>query len=291
MSAEVLFQTQRKKVLAQFEKAGQPFLASTKPYKSTRQLVATVFDVQNPGGANPLTAFAVFLPNQILEFFAYGIGDNIAYGTVTGTTSGSRLALESDTNQAKGRQTNTEDFIIEGISCSCKGARIAYAAANIPATFTNENVIKAVNGTAALMDPGSLVTPPQVYSPFNLENALFSAVQPNLTIDFDWDRKRTMKVGTLEEIPEGAAKSFLRASGDPRNDNRYRVPEGLIWRREGEPDGLFVAKATLLEPVVVPINLIALDVTAGVDNVPPTHIFLDIVMRVHGLSVSIPSEN
>lgn len=289
-NTEVLWLTQRKKVLAAFEQAKEPFLANTKPLKSYQQLRASVVDVQNPAG-NPLTGFFLFARGQTLTFFGYGEDEAVPYGQAQGALSGTRVANEADTNLSRGKQTNTEDFIIEGISCSCRGTRISYPTASIPVTYVNPSVLNALQGAGALLDPGSVVSPPQVNSPFNLENVMFEAVKPYISFELKWDKKRIEQLGTLDQVPEGAAKSFLRSSGTPRTDNRYKIPEGYLWRRQGEPDSLFTIRATLQEDVLVPINLVPLSPAAGALNVAPNFAYVELLMRLHGLAIAVPSQN
>ncbi len=294
-----LFETRRSELLNKYKDAGQRFIASTKPYKSTLQLVFEVTNALTATGdvAGANVAHAVARKGQELEFFAYKIGDSIPQGT-----SSTKKANESDTNLSKPRQTNgTEDFVIEAVSASVKGMRVSYALPGTTAIFTGAGagvtdpvVQGAYTGVEYIHDPGAIIAPPQVQSPYTLEDAFFQAVCPKISVGFEWDRKRIEKVGTLDEFPEGAASSFLRAHGDPRTDNRYKIPEGYIWRREGEPDSEFAVKCRLEENVVIPINLVALfaDTPAmATQRDTPLAIFLDITMRLHGLSAGLPSRN
>lgn len=282
MSDNTLFQTQRAKVLEMYKRARQPFHARTKPYKSTQQFVFTVVDPL-PAAPNMTVAYAVLRAQQRVEWFSYKVGDAIPFGN--GTT---KTATEGDTNQSKARNTNgTDDFIIEGISASCKTRRIIYADAD--AVLSDADAEGAHEGSVALYDPGAIASVPQLCSPFNGEDVFFEALKTQCAIEFEWNRETVIKIGTLDEIPEGGAKSFLRASGDPRNDNRYRIPEGFLWRRSGEPDGDFIVRGTVTDPIVVPVSLVGL---AGVATLRiPTHIFVDVTVRLHGLSCSLPSNN
>lgn len=282
-----LFETQRTRLIKQYKTASQPFTATTKPYKSTLQLTWDIVGVQ--GSAPSQTAYAVARQGQILEFFGYGINESIPWGRKGAT----RKATESDTNLSKGRQTNgVEDMVIEGVSSSARSMRIDYGLENaIAQQIADVDVRSMYAGQTVSLDPAALVFPPQCMSPFNLEQVFFEAVKPHLAIEFEWDRRHVEKIGTLDEIPEGGAKSYLRASGDPRIDNRYRVPEGYLWRRAGEPDGEFIMRASLAEPVVIPIQLVSPPL-AGVTTPPvPQFLFLDITMRLHGMTAAIPTKN
>jgi len=290
-----LFQTQRSKLVEIYAKAQQPFVATTKPYKSTRPLLFTVVEAKPAGAA--VMAHAVARAGQQLIFFNYGVGDDIsdAFG-------GTFEATDAETNQGDSNNTNgNNDFVMEGVSSSAKGVRIQYPATTATTTgaITDADVISAYEGGQSLgggpppevTDPASLMLPPQASSPFNLEHALYTAVAPSLAVQFVFDREKTEKVGTLDEIPEGGAKSYLKANGDPRTDNRYRIPEGYMWRRAGEPDSHFNVILTLRDPIVVPITLIGLFGAVQSPLVIPKKIALDITIRVHGLNVRVPSNN
>ena len=275
------FVTQRTRLLKQYDALGQPYEAKTKPYKSAQQFQWVVLDAF-PGTA--VMAHAILRQNLIVTWFGYKLGDSIAYGP-SGVT---RIAVESDTNLSKPRQTNgVEDMVIEGISASCKSARVQYATTVFTGTDPDDQA--AYLGTRPIYDPASLASPPQLWSPFNSEMVLFEALKPQCAIEFEWDRRRVEKIGTLDEIPEGGAKSFLHASGDPRTDNRYRIPEGYLWRREGMPDSEFIVRGTITEAIVVPISLIATQGGAVLQT--PINLYIDVTIRLHGMALALPSAN
>ncbi len=295
-----LFQTQRSRLVRIYEKAQQPFVATTKPYKSTRPLIFSVVEARPTAG--PVMAHAVARAGQQLIFFNYGVGDDISDGF-----GGTFEATDADTNQGDSNNTNgNNDFVMEGVSASCKGVRIQYApgvaggpAGGGGAPITDGDVLPAYEGGQStgggsppeISDPGSLMAPPQVDSPFNLQCELMEAAAPSLAVQFVFDREKTEKIGTLDEIPEGGAKGYLKAHGDPRTDNRYRIPEGYMWRRAGEPDSNFNTILTLKNPIVIPITLIGLFGTLQSPIVVPVKLALDITIRVHGLNVRVPSNN
>jgi hypothetical protein len=128
-----------------------------------------------------------------------------------------------------------------------------------------------------------------VYSPFNLENALMQAVIGNMSLEFEWDRRRTEKITVVDMLPQAGASSYLRANGEPCSANRYRIPEGYLWRRDGQADSEFVARVILQRPIVVPIDLPVLPVTGGVFT--PSAVGLELSMQLYGLEVSLPSSN
>jgi hypothetical protein len=290
--AEALFMTQRRRILEAYKGSNEAFSASTKPYKST-----VAFSFQ---GANTIALSAVrwliARPGQRFEWFGYKIADQVPGDPPAG---GYRPATEADTNLSKARTTNgAEDFVIEGISASCRSVRLSYAVADggafgaeASAAITDSDAILAFNGRAPIMDPAALYAPPQVQSPFNLENALYRALSPHIAVEFEWDRNKVVKIGTLEQIPEGGANSYLRSSGEPSTNDRYRVPEGYLWRREGQPDSEFITRGTVTEPVAVPILSVSLPSTVTPAVATVGRVWLDVLIRLHGLSVKIPSRN
>ena len=291
---EPLFQTQRKKVIEAYKAAGEPFVASTKPYKST---VSWQFTRANTITASSV-AWLIARANQRLQWFSYKIGDAVPGNANLATPY--RAALEDDTNISKARTTNgAEDFVIEGMSASNRSIRISYAAGDggtgagsgNTADVTDADALSAIKAGVPIYDPGALYTPPQIQSPFNLESGLYRALCGHISVEFEWDRGRIVKMGTLEQIPEGAANSYLRAVGEPSTNDRYRIPEGYLWRREGQPDCEFVVSGVLQEAVAVPILNVAVpaSVTPTVAVLGVT--MLDVVLRLHGLSVKLPSRN
>lgn len=292
-----LFQTQRSKLVEVYRNAGVPFEATTQPYKSQGTFVGEIVSPE-PSVAAATMAHLVFRAGQEVTLFTFGEGDSIPDGF-----GGQYRATDAETNQASGSKTNgAVDFVIEGVSASMKGARIQYPAgtagtAGVP--ITDKDLVVLYNGTPLngqkpppmILDPAALATPPQMFSPFNLEQTLMTALAPSMAVEFEFDRKKTFHIGTMDEIPEGGAKSFLRSNGDPRTDNRYRIPEGFMWRRAGEPDSDFAIILTLWDPVVIPITIIGLFGATQSPVVIPTNVAVDITMRVHGLNVSPPSNN
>lgn len=293
-----LYSVQRKKVLERYEKTNRPYQAYTRPYKSTGQIQFDVVDLNSVGG-NVVMGHAVARKGQIIQWFQYGVGETIPFGPPGFT----KVASEADTNVSKGRQTNgVESFVIESMSSSFKDVRVRYVGTTgvpIPGgatvAFTDPATIAAYAGLGIIIDPGSLMSPPQVNSPFNLELPMGEACKPSIAIEFEWDRSRIIKIGTLDEIPEGGAKSFLKASGNPDTSDRYRCPEGYIWERQGLPDSEFIVRGTLADDIVMPFNTIGLGGAAAPTNAGGsnlvTNFFVDIVLRLHGLAVSYPSRN
>lgn len=284
------FSSARKSLLEQYDKDNIVFLATTRPYKSTVQFTFDV--VVGLGGPPTVMAHAVLRANQNVEWFGYGIGDQIP----NGPPGVFRRAAGDDTNQSRGRRTNgVEDFVIEGISLTRKGIRIAYPDADVPAGVTASNdpdVIGMYEGTTESDDPGSLLFPPEAESPLTLRDVFGQAILPQCAIQFVWDRRRFIPIGTADQIPEGGGKSLLMANGLPETSNRYKIPEGYVWRRTDKPDGDFVAQGQIGNPRGIPVTNIALAGSIDpADIVQAQQIFIDVAMRVHGLGLAQPGQN
>ncbi len=268
-----MFVSAREKLLRTYEKAKADYIANTLPLHSTRTIQ---FDIVDRTGSY---AFAVARENQVISFFDYGIGDNINLGPLATT------ARECETNLAEGKSTNgSSDFVIEGVGFGCRGARV-----ETPLDpGDNQDAVDACAGRAVIFDPGAVLSPPQVHSPFNLENGMFQALLGYLSLEFEWDRSRVEKLGVVDLLPQAGAASYLRANGEPASDNRYRIPEGYIWRRDGQPDSEFVARVRLDRSVVIPVNL---STPPGGAQVNATRIHLEVTMRLFGLNLRLPSAN
>lgn len=282
-----LFQTQRARLLSQYKAAGQEVVAHTIPYHSTGVFKGDVVDADTT--IPPGVAFLVFRKNQVVHFFNYGIGDQVDLGGTSFQT-----ASEAETNLAKGTSTNgAQDFVIEGVGFHCRGMRNKYPTGAVPYTqVADASVQQAILGNSPIFDPAALIMPPQGQSPFNLENGIFQALLGQCSLSFLFDQQRIEKIGTLDILPQAGAQSMLRANGVPENSNRYRIPEGYLWRKDGLPDCELDVTATLRNDVVIPINRITnyKDVEA-VSNYAPTQITLECVMRLFGLAVNMPSGN
>jgi hypothetical protein len=271
----------RKQLLAEYQKNNELFVATTRPYKSTLYFV---WEVVNDGNG---VAFAVLRAQTTGEWFGYGKGDQIPVVPQIGLF---KVATDSDTNQSRGRRTNgVEDFSIEGISATGKETRIVYPVASVPAQATDNDVKNSFLGGRSVVDPAAIMLPPQEGSPFNLEALLYEALKPNCAIQFVWDRRNFIPIGTLDQIPEGGAKSYLHASGQPSTDNRYKIPEGYIWRRTDKPDGDFAVQGVITDAIIVPIDLVTLP--GGMAAAVPTHLVQAVSMRLHGLGLGQPGAN
>lgn len=288
---EIGFMTQRKRLLDQYKQAGQQISCRTIPYQSTGVFQFDVVDAALT--VAPGAAYAVARKNQVLTLFNYGVGDQINLGG----TGGNTRATEADTNQGEGSRTNgAQDFVIEGVGFYARSCRVAYSAGagNLYAGTgkpVDADVLSSLAGDLPVYDPAAINVPPQAQSPFNLENGMFQSLIDLISVDFLFDRKRTEKIGTVNVMPCASAKSMLRANGVPENSNVYRIPEGYLWRRAGQPDSEFTANLTLQRALVVPINGIIPYVTGAAGAAVPTTIWMEVTMRLFGLAVDLPSAN
>lgn len=282
------FETQRERLLNAYKAAGKTFLCNTRPYHSTAAIVLDVVDANETAGI----AYAVARAGTRLTFFDYGIGEEVDLG---GSVGGVRATL-AETNQAEGGTTNgSMDFVIEGVGLSCRGMRVEYDGTNEgywDALVTDADVLAAVTGDRTIYDPAPIISPPQMQSPFNLENGMFQSLLGQASLSFLFDRQRVEEIGTLEMLPQAGAASYLRANGAPEAQNKYRIPEGYLWRRAGQPDNNLNVNVQIQRAVVMPINLPTVYAgSAEGQYVAPERIVLEIVMRVFGLGVDLPSQN
>lgn len=288
--SKIGFETQRKRLLAQYAKSEQAITCRTIPYHST---CVWEFDVVNFAGASPGVCYAVLPKNQSQTLFQYGVGDQVFLGGFAGNTR----ATEADTNLGKASSTNgAEDFVIEGVGFHARSMRVGYAAGtgNLYAGTgvpTDLNVLGAYTGDVAMYDPAAIAMPPQGQSPFNLENGFLQSMIGLMSVDFLFDRKRTEKIGTVDTMPCVSAKSYLRANGEPSMNNRYQIPEGYLWRRDGQPDSEFSVTLTMQRPLVIPMNGTLPYVTGATSPAAPTKIWIETTMRLFGLAIDLPSAN
>lgn len=284
--------TARRIVDASYVQKGRPFRVNTKPYESTQtikwRVVAGATQAQGQGGL--VTAWLVADEGQDLSFFSYGRGQPVPQpSTLTAAIAGF-----DDTNLSKGKETNEEDFVIEGMSVTCRSTRVQWSAGDI-ATMTgpaDAAVLSSVNGGRGhIVDPLSLYAPLVTGSPALLENTLFSRLLPHIHMQLSWNETRVEILGTLENFPEGGAASYLRASGVPSTTNRANVPEGYVWRRVGaSQDTQMIAQAKLVRAVSAPAIGVVFPGQAE-PGVLPVAVYTDIKVRLHGIGYSYGSRN
>lgn len=295
MSQQIGFQTKREDILGAYKQQGRPFIARTTPYHSVQFLQ---FDVVSFDAAPaPGTGYAIARAGQQLSWFAYGVGDRISIsnGVIAGQLQ--TAASEAETVLTKGKSTQgAADYVIEGIGLSHRGTRLIFQAGTsltaLQASTTDSAVSASFTGGALIMDPAALITPPQVQSPFNLEDTLWNAASPLVRLNFEIDGAQTAlaKLGPTDIMPQAGASSYLRSNGVPETSNRFRIPEGILWRRDGETDSELIVRGTLDRDIVVPISG-TISPFDGATVLHPDYIILDLSMRLYGLELRLPSGN
>lgn len=281
--------TTRERLLDEYGKApGGVARAATRPYKSRLPFRYRVANAIPTPAAAAVVAFAILDKGQSKDFFGFGIQSN----QLAWTPTFNKVVSLADTNQTTGHATNgVEDFCIESISCSLGGVRVEYPAANVPASVTDADAVAAIQGQRQIIDPGNLLAQPQLTSPFNLEVPLFRGARSNISINFLWDNKNQIQIGTFDQLPEGAGQSFLVANGNPDVNNRYKVPEGYAWRAKSRTDGDFVVRAIVEDTVVAPINLVPImNLVPGTNDIPNA-LYVDVITRVHGVGFTMIGSN
>lgn len=280
-----LFTSKRTELLELYAKNGVPFLATTRGMHSVRSLK---FDAVNHGAAGAI-AFLVARKGQVLNFFNYGINDSIELASEL-----SHRATEADTSQTKGFSTTAAaDMSIEWITMGARAIKMQY-----PATYTgwvagglqDAIVATAITGSTAIIDPFGHVAPVDVASAATLEHVLYQAVAPHLTCRFEWDNAdRTEKMGTCDQFVQGGGASYLHANGDPSVNNRFRIPEGFLWAREGQPASQMQVVVTLANDVVIPYAPVAAPLDASYPAL--TAAYVEITMRLGGMLLRVPGSN
>lgn len=285
-----LFRTKRSELLALYAKNGVPFLATTRGLHSVRSLR---FDVQNldAGGA---IGFLVAQAGQELDFFNYAQGNQIELAG-----SPNFRATEAETSLTTARRTTASaDLSVEWITMGARGIKAQYTpAAQTPlypdfvATVNpTDGVTQALAGQACVADPFALVLPAEVGSSATLEHVLYHLVAPHLTLRFEWDNAdRTEKMGTCDQFVEGGGASYLHANGEPSVNNRFRIPEGFLWAREGQPAGDMHVIATLRNNVVIPYTPPASLLSTGFPDMIAA--WVELKLRVGGMLLRVPGSN
>jgi hypothetical protein len=283
------FKYSRKKLLdmyAQFAKDhNTDFLVTTKPVHSVQSLQG---DVVNVNASVPY-AYLVFRRGQTMMFFEPALGQS---APLSGDPN--HRFSEADTTLTKPRSTpGAADMAIEGLGFELRGIKPVYPdATNFfpPAQTVDPAVAAALAGTGPIYDPGSKIIPVELSSPAMLEQTLLSALSPYLVLSFEWDQaERTEKIGTANQLGVGGGSSYLHANGVPSSRDRYEIPEGYIWSRDGEPGSEFVCRTTLVENVVIPITPVS-ELEASAFEAP-NQIHAEFMLRAFGIQLRMPNKN
>jgi hypothetical protein len=283
------FKYSRKKLLdmyANFAKnTNSEFLVTTKPVHSTQSLSGDVVN-GNIAAAAPY-GWLIFRKGQVMNFFEPALGSS---GNLSGDPN--HKWSEADTTLTKPRSTpGAADMAIEGLGFELRAIKPQYAVATSFGNGTlDPAVVAAVTGMGAIYDPGSKVIPVEFSSPAMLEQTLVSALSPYLALSFEWDQaERTEKIGTANQLGVGGGSSYLHANGVPSSRDRYEIPEGYIWSRDGEPGCEFICAAKLVETVAIPFSSIT-ELEADV-ILNPVHIHAEFMLRAFGLQLRMPNKN
>src|ERR1700761_9435954 len=279
-------------------KAGRESLDPILKQKTYRSTLPVTFKVGNPWSVSGVLtgAFATLLPtpDNELQFFSYGINNQIPTGfTVNGSST--YKATKNDTNQSKGKNTNGGEVVgIEAISTSVVSMGVAYAQADLDASSLPTSVKNQLNGSQSvyLRDPGSILTPPQVDSPANLENPWMDAWFSSTTFTPQFDTTSHNPLGAWDEAGEGGARSYLKAHGDPTAHNKYRLPDGLLWMPEGSEGSDFVMIAQPTHPIMMALSN-PITLPGGPGLVFPAEIVMNVAIKLqcfvaHGVQPNQP---
>jgi hypothetical protein len=265
------------------DRIGRAFALKTIPYYCRKCLEFTVEDEDETNGIAYLLA-----AKQELTFFDYATGN-----TISMAANNSHKATKADTNLQRPKSTNGScDFCVEYIGVQALGTRVQFADDDVSSSIqgaTQSDVVKALTGLGAFFDPGAVCLPPQIASPFMLEEALFKAVADQSAFRLEFGDAGVRYLGTLASFGQAGASSYLRAHGDAGGDAALEVVEGFLWARDGEPDADMTAVVELEKPVVVPVNLVQQPVNDA--YLAPTHVWLDLMVTLRGFELSLPSHN
>lgn len=275
--------TGRDQLMKRYIEAQKAFYLSTLKYWST-----ATFNLRVVNAANGV-AFAVLARNQRVTAFDYATNSPKPDG-FGGTTL---LATYTDTNLTKPRQTNgADEMVIEGLSIAVRDVRARFATADIPASVTDPDVVAAFNGLRPMLDIGALFKPPQLDSPFRLEDALGRHLRSRISTTFVWDGQNNEKVGLASHCPDLPAASYLVSAGQPTEDNLYKLPEGWIWNKPGsERDTELHLELVTEQSAVFPISGVVFPGEDPGDYIYPVEIAVDLHVQLNGFALGYDSAN
>lgn len=230
-----------------------------------------------------------------ISFFSYGVGDDVQGVGLSGGVQ----ATDVETNLAERYSTNNEDFAIEGIAATCRGHRIAYTAQTPFTLFGTDTGLsyQILRGDQPWYDAGSLFLPPEVGSPLTLQDGLYERLKPFIDLQIFFDRKAGDHICSLDRVPEGGARSYLNASGEPSVHNFFRIPDGYTWNKSSQPiDRLLNIEAIVKQDVWATITCPLLwhptvsPMPVG-DIGAPTFLWTEIKLVLVGRAFYNPSQN
>jgi hypothetical protein len=260
------------------------YVIRTLPYFCKRTIE---FDVRS---ANETDGYAYLIcDKQELTFFDYQVGSRITLGA-----NNSHQATQADTNLSKAKSTNgAADMCVEFIALQPVGARIDYGDYATTSTLwgsSDTDVVAALSGNMNVYDPGAIIMPAQVQSPVNLEQALWSAILGCAAVRLEFDRSGFRPLGSLVQFGQAGGSSYKNAFGEPTREAAFKVEEGYIWARDGQPDSDLAMTLEVYNKCMIPINLITPpDIGSG--YTAPEKIWLTIIATLRGFELSGLSEN
>jgi hypothetical protein len=282
MAEELQFETARQKIQDLYANGGQDVEIRSVPYFDTAQFTGKYISGNTTSGIG----WVKFSPQELV-FLSKGKASEIRLGPTNVQIS------PAETNLAKANSTNgATHMAVEALSLARTNWRVQYASTagfgegNVP---TDEDIVAAIGGGGAIVDPFALVVPRQFQSPAMLQDAVFQTLLKHTSVKLEFDSSRSFEIGLAELLPSGGASSMLDANGLPTNDNRYEFPEGVLWNADGNPDSELAVRLQLHRPVVVPIDLVMLPGSAV--YTAPTYIYAVTRLRVHGLSIGPRGQN
>jgi hypothetical protein len=280
------------------------------PTFCTFQLLFSVIGVHSVAGS-PKFAFAVLKAGQDIKLFADGRGVGVK-DALPNTSAIDFPGTEDWTSLSNKRTMGASCKVIDAITLSEVAAHVQYdnpVTAGVP-TFTiggnayqvTDPVLQSVlcknttgsstvksSATAILYDPSSLVTPPELMSPANLESTFWSACKPHLVLSYAYSQDSTTQVGPVDVIPDGAAKTYLRAIGENSNANRYPIVGGIEWAEDGATGADLEFKLKSFRDIVIPITIP--DFGLQGTTIAPNAISLEVRARLHGPEFFIPAQH
>lgn len=282
-------QTASKTILEEAASSGKNHNAEGMTYYSTAAFLLTVKHQAENGRA------IATLEKQEVSFFSTS---RKASGP-SGLPGVDRVFTDVDTNIARGRSTNgASRMAIESISLARAGVRMIAAVAGTQTLSAGLAALdewkEVLNGQRRFVDRAAAFAPLETGHPVFLEDVLSEEIRRNAVLDIDSDSDTRQRLGLLAQFPCGDASSFLRAQGEPMGANRFNIPTGILWDKDGEADSdiSFVARVTSPVTFAIAIPTCGFDTTAGGPlALTVSHIAVEMCLRLHGVQVSPVSRN
>lgn len=287
------------RMVAEYEAAGKQYHIAASPHYSTRAFKFDRLDTFVLADGTTRMLFRA-LAGQEYILNSYKQGENLDQTKLPFLPGPATVA---DTSLSEAYSTDDEDFVVEGLSCTVRGVRIASTDTAAPNEFfgangagngaTDDTKGVILSGAESLEDPSSLVVPAEVGSPMTLQDVLWHAIRGKVSLVAAWNRKSSDHLGMGDELPEGGANSYLNANGEPTAHNFFRLPHGYVWRKEGQAQDTKFGVITKLErnAFVMVTWPGGMPSAAGGKLQSLDNLFLDVKFRYHGRAFYYPSEN